>query len=158
MDAGNTNLLSRLRDIHAATEPGWWPPAPGWWLLALLLAALLAFALRYGYQRWRVVRRRGRLLAALEQIGKEIDPASAPHEYLARMNKLFRVIALRAFPGTACVRLQGMEWVRFLQSLMPEGAAAASLSALASGPYEPHPQFDVNSLRQLAQTWVRKYG
>jgi len=158
MDAGNTNLLSRLRDIHAATEPGWWPPAPGWWVLAVLMAAMLALALRYGYQRWRVVRRRGRLLAALEQIGKEVDPAVDPHEYLARMNKLFRVIALRAFPGTACVRLQGMEWVRFLQSLMPEGAVAASLSALASGPYEPHPQFDVNSLRQSAQTWVRKYG
>lgn len=158
MDAGNTNLLSRLRDIHTASEPGWWPPAPGWWLLALLIAVLLAFALRQGYQRWRVARRRGRLLAALEQIGQEIDPAVDPHEYLARMNKLFRVIALRAFPGTACVRLQGADWVHFLQSLMPESAAAASLSALASGPYEEHPRFDVNSLRQLAQTWVRKYG
>jgi hypothetical protein len=45
-----------------------------------------------------------------------------------------------------------------VQSLLPQGAAAASLSALASGPYEPCPSFDVNSLRQLAQTWVKKYG
>jgi len=158
MDAGNTDLLSRLRDIHDASEPGWWPPAPGWWVLALLTAVLLVLALRYGYRRWQVVRRRGRLLIALEKIGREVDPALDPHEYLARMNILFRVVALRAFPGTQCARLQGLDWVRFVQSLMPEGAAAASLSALASGPYEPCPKFDASSLRQLAQTWVRKYG
>jgi hypothetical protein len=45
-----------------------------------------------------------------------------------------------------------------VQALLPEGEAAASLSALASGPYERSPQFDANSLRQLAQTWVKKYG
>jgi hypothetical protein len=158
MDEGNTDLLSRLRDIHAASEPGWWPPAPGWWVLALLTAVLLALALRYGYRRWQVVRRRGKLLFALEKISREVDPVRDPHEYLARMNILFRVVALRAFPGTQCARLQGLDWVRFVQSLMPEGAAAANLSALASGPYEPCPKFDAGSLRQLAQTWVRKYG
>ncbi len=158
MDAGATNPLSQLRDIHAASAPGWWPPAPGWWVLALLLSILLALALRYGYQRWRVVRRRARLLAALEQIGREVDPALEPHEYLARMNKLVRVVALRAFPGTTCVRLQGIEWVHFLQSALPQSIDSASLAALASGPYEPYPRFNVNSLRQLAQTWVKKYG
>jgi hypothetical protein len=158
MDEGTTDLLSQLRDIHAAADPGWWPPAPGWWLLMLLTAGLLALALRYGYQRWRIMRRRGRLLAALERIGQEIDPEVNPQEYLASMNKLFRVVALRAFPGTVCVRLQGTEWVHFLQSLLPEGSPSASLAVLASGPYEPSPQFDVNSMRQLANTWVKKYG
>lgn len=158
MDAGTTNLLSQLRDIHAASAPGWWPPAPGWWVLAVLAVALLALTLRYAYRRWQVIRRRGRLLRALEQIGKEVDPARDPHEYLARMNILFRVVALRAFPGTQCARLQGLDWVRFVQSLMPEGAVVASLAALASGPYEPCPKFDANSLQHLAKTWVRKYG
>jgi len=158
MNEANSELLSQLRDIHAAAEPGWWPPAPGWWLLALLLTVLLVLGIRFAWQRWRILRRRRRLLDALAQIGREVDPADDPREYIARLNRLFRVVALRAFPGTASVRLQGGEWVAFIRSLMPEGVAAQSLEALATGPYEPSPRFDAANLRQLAQTWVRRYG
>jgi hypothetical protein len=155
---GNSNLLSQLRDIHAAADPGWWPPAPGWWLLAALLAFLLAVALRFASRKWLVARRRRKLFAALDAIAADVDPVKDPHEYLARINRLFRVVALRAFPGTASVRLQGVEWVGFIQSLLPDNARSESLSALASGPYEQRPQFDARGLSALARTWVAKYG
>ena len=158
MDEDKTNLLAQLRDIHGAGDPGWWPPAPGWWLLIALGLVLIALVLRYGFRRWLVLRRRRRLLTALEQIGTEINANEYPQEYLASMNRLFRVVALRAFPGTACARLQGIEWVQFIQSLMPEGANSDGLSALASGPYEPRPEFDTQGLDTLARTWVAKYG
>ncbi len=158
MNESSSNLLSRLRDIHAATDPGWWPPAPGWWVLAVLALALMVLALRYGYRQWRVMRRRRRLLAALRHIARDINPAECPHEYLARLNRVFRVVALRAFPGTACVRLQGIEWVRFIQSRIPRGVVSEGLAALASGPYEPRPEFDAGGLQKLARSWVGKYG
>ena len=158
MNEADNNLLSQLRDIHAAASPGWWPPAPGWWVLAALCLFVLALLLRYGYRRWLVLRRRRRLLAALAGIARDFDPAAQPHEYLAGLNRLFRVVALRAFPGTACVRLQGVEWVRFIQSLMPQGVPTDGLSALATGPYEPRPEFDAGHLQDMARAWVGKYG
>ena len=158
MNQDSSNLLSQLRDIHAAADPGWWPPAPGWWLLAVLLAAVTALTLRHGYRKWSVMRRRRKLLAALADIARNIDPVQHPHEYLSRLNRLFRVVAVRAFPGTGCVRLQGIEWVRFIQSLLPKRMRAESLSALASGPYQSVPEFDAHGLQELARTWVRKYG
>lgn len=158
MKQDSGNLLSQLRDIHSAADPGWWPPAWGWWLLALLTVVIVTLVLRYGFRRWVIMRRRRRLLTALADIARDVDPAQQPHEYLARLNRLFRVVAMRAFPGTACVRLQGIEWVRFIQSLLPQKVHAEGLSALASGPYQPVPEFDAHGLQELARTWVRKYG
>jgi len=158
VNQADADLLSQLRDIHGAVEPLWWPPAPGWWLAGAVLLVLLAFLLRMAYRRWLVLRRRRRLLSALEDIHRELDPELQPHEYLARLNRLFRVVALRAFPGTACARLQGEEWVRFISALLPDGAAGECLTALADGPYAPAPTFDAAGLRMLARLWVQKYG
>lgn len=104
------------------------------------------------------MRRRRKLLGALDDIARAIDPVQRPHEYLSRLNRLFRVVALRAFPDTPCVRLQGIEWVRFIQSLLPRDMRAECLWALASGPYQPKPEFDAYELHALARIWVGKYG
>lgn len=158
MNPEDAQLLAQLRDIHGAADPGWWPPAPGWWLLALLLLLVLAQALRALSRRLAAARRRRRWLRALAALELELDPAQRPHDYLAGLNRLFRAVALKAFPGTGCARLQGSEWVAFIRSLLPDGAAADSLDALASGPYEPAPQFDAAALREQARAWVRRYG
>jgi hypothetical protein len=158
MNPEDAQLLAQLRDIHGAADPGWWPPAPGWWLLALLLALILVLALRALSRKLVAARRRRRWLHALDALEREANPAQRPHDYLAGLNRLFRAVALKAFPGTGCARLQGSEWVAFIRSLLPEGPAADSLDALASGPYEPEPQFDAAALREQARTWVRRYG
>ena len=31
-----------LRDLHLPAEVGWWPLAPGWWVLIAIVAALAA--------------------------------------------------------------------------------------------------------------------
>jgi len=157
MNADGSALLAQLQDIHSAGQPGWWPPAPGWWVLAIILLLVLAFVLRK-LTGWLSVRRRRKAwLRALEDLNREYDPAQHPHEYLAGLNRLFRAVAVKAFPGTACARLQGEEWVAFIASLMPEGSAD-KMGALASGPYEPLPSFEAASLNAGASTWVNLYG
>jgi type II secretory pathway component PulF len=52
----NSAPLLELRDIHDVPPPGFWPPAPGWWIIALLvLLALIALSRRLlrRYSRWR---------------------------------------------------------------------------------------------------------
>jgi len=158
MNADGSQLLEQLRDIHSAGQPGWWPPAPGWWVLALIFGVVLALLLRKLLQRLSIRRRHRAWLQELELLNREQDPALRPHEYLAGVNRLFRAVAVRAFPGTACARLQGNPWVDWIRALLPEQAESQSLGALACGPYEPVPQFDADALNQLARTWVKLYG
>ena len=126
-------------------------------LAAILLAGLLLI-LRLLARRWAIRRRRARLLTVLEYIHNQYDPADSASEYLSQLNRFFRVVAIRAFPGTASSRLQGPAWVEFLRSLLPDGPAASSLAALESGPYQPHPEFDAAALHALAREWVKRYG
>lgn len=158
MNADPSQLLAQLHDIHAAGSPAWWPPAIGWWLLALALLSLMIFAIRLLKLKLTTHKRRQAWMQALDAIDRELDPERDAHNYLAGLNCLFRAVALKAFPGTGCARLQGEEWVLFIGSLLPENADDSSLSALAHGPYEPLPNFDARSLNDLARTWVRLYG
>jgi hypothetical protein len=158
MNADNSQLLRQLQDIHSAGQPGWWPPAPGWWVLAVVLLLLSALVIRASVRKWAVQRRRKEWMRALEELNRDSDPVQRPQEYLAGLNRLFRAVALKAFPGTACARLQGEEWVAFISSLMPEKAVGDCLEVLASGPYEPVPQFDAAALNESARTWVALYG
>ena len=158
MNPDNSQLLDQLKDIHGAGSPGWWPPAPGWWLLGLLLALALFYAARVLGQKLAARKRRRELFGALDELNREFDPQQQAHEYLSGLNRLFRAVALKAFPETACASLQGEEWVSFLVSLLPEKVDTSSLAALEYGPYEPAPEFDANSLDQHVRAWVRLYG
>ena len=158
MNSDPSQLLDQLQDIHAAGSPLWWPPAIGWWGLALAALLLLAVAIRFLKRKLAARKRRHEWLRALDAIGQELDPQRDAHQYLAGLNRLFRAVALKAFPGTGCAGLQGEEWVIFISSLLPENSDDSSLSALARGPYEPVPHFDVQALDQHARTWVRLYG
>ena len=157
MNTGSDPLLAQLRDIHGAAEPFWWPPAPGWWLVALLVLLALLVSGRWLARRLAAVRRRRQWLQALRRLEEEFDPQARPREFLAALNRLFRAVALRAFPGTDCARLHGEDWVAFVRAQL-HGEGGAALTALASGPYEPLPEFEAAALREQARAWVMRYG
>lgn len=151
-------LLERLEDIHAAAEPSLWPPAPGWWVVAGIVMALALYGLFHLVRRLRVYLRRRRLLRQLESLERAFDPVARPADYLSALNRLFRGIAVRAFPDTHCARLEGEEWVRFLCQRLPGMAEPGPLRALVHGPYQANPEFDADGLRACARHWVMEHG
>lgn len=151
-------LLQQLRDIHGAPEAAWWPPAPGWWVVAAILLIALFFALRRAAQAMRDRRRKARLIGFVELLEETVDPGQQPQQYLSDLNRVFKLVALRAFPGQPCARMEGSEWVQFLSSQLTGQQRNSKLEALASGPWQPHPQFDARELGALARQWIRQHG
>ncbi|MBW8823929.1 MAG: DUF4381 domain-containing protein [Xanthomonadales bacterium] len=97
-----------LRDIHQAIAPSWWPPAPGWWLVAAVVAAV-AIAV------WVLRRRKIRQIRELEAMFDDaVDAASTPPAQVRAMSELLRRAARRK-QGDADT-FEGETWLRFLDS------------------------------------------
>ena len=132
-----------LRDIHLPAEPSWWPPAPGWWLIALIVLALLV------WQGLRL-RRRQRLARARRGLLREFDRANAESgaAKVAALSELLRRTALRYAPGSA--RLRDEDWLAFLDADDPEQPFLRGPGRLLlDGPYRP--QVEANDAAALAQ-------
>lgn len=152
----NPDPLAQLRDIHAAAGASWWPPAPGWWMLFLLVLLVLIFVGRYLKARSKVKQRRQKMLGWIDHLNVLIDPLEQPQAYLSGMNRVFKVVALKAFPSENCAALSGAAWVAFLREKL-EGQTEP-LQVLASGPFDPRPQFDAAALNELGRDWINRYG
>lgn len=151
-------LLQQLRDIHGAPDVPWWPPAPGWWVLAALLLFVLFLLVRNARQRYRVRQRRQRLLSHIEWIETAVDPNAAPGQFLSDLNRIFKIVALRAFPESSCAELRGPDWVRFISEKLPDANDRQGLEALAEGPWQKSPEFEAAKLMDLAKRWVLLHG
>jgi len=154
----NPDLLAELKDIHAAPQVPWWPPAPGWWVIAFLLLAMLVWLGRILLGRYRLRQRRKQMLGWVDHLNASIDPQKDPHSYLATINRIFKVVALRAFPTQPCAAMSGTEWTGFLQQQMKNKQQQEALNVLASGPYSPAPDFDPVTISDLAREWIKQHG
>jgi hypothetical protein len=140
-----------LRDIHTPAAPPAWPPAPGWWLLAVLLLAALALLGRKGWQAVRRARRRRRILAELD--GLRGQPCGAA--LIGEVSALLKRVALSRFPRRDVAALTGTDWLAFLDRTGGSGGFGQGAGrVLADGPYAPAPGCDADALLALARTWL----
>jgi hypothetical protein len=154
----NPDLLSQLRDIHSAAPVSWWPPAPGWWVLGLLLLVLLAWLGRRVVARYRVHQRRRQMLGWIDHLNTNVDPQNNPQAYLSTLNRIFKLVALRAFQSENCAAMAGQDWADFLIEKMKKSQSSESLGVLVSGPYDPAPKFDPELMCELTRSWIRQHG
>jgi len=69
-------MLEQLRDIHLPEAVHWWPPAPGWWIVAALLLALTVWLSRYLQARYRRQYFRGESQDLLKQVWLDYEQQS----------------------------------------------------------------------------------
>jgi hypothetical protein len=153
--------LTDLRGYHLPDPVSWWPPAPGWWVLALLglcLAALFVHWLASRYRRGAAMRVAKAELAGLRADFARDRDAGA---YARGLSRLLRRFALSRFPRDAVAGLTGEKWLAFLDSRGGEGRFADGPgSLLLEAPYRSISASDagVDELAELVLDWIRRNG
>ena len=154
----STQPALQLRDIHLPAEPGFWPPAPGWWILAVLLLVLLAWVAWVAIRRYRLHRQRQHILAMLGELEQGTGDAVTP-EKIAQISILLRRLALMRYPRQRVAALTGKDWLSFLDESGGQGRFSSGPGqVLASGPYQPAlpDNLDTHALGTLVRHWVKK--
>ena len=151
--------LQNLNDIVAPAPVAWWPPAPGWYALAVLVSLLLLWLAFRGFRSWQQNRYLREALRTLEQIGREGPAASAA------VPELLKRVALSAWPRAQIAGLVGADWHRFLdQAVGAERPAGARFEGeagrrLEQAAYAPDGLSDeaFRALCSDATWWIRHH-
>jgi hypothetical protein len=142
-----------LHDIHLPGSPPLWPPAPGWWLLAVLVPVALGAAALRLRAAWRARRRRERNIAELNAL----PAAGCGPELLGAVSALLKRAALNRFPRVDVAALTGSGWLAFLDRTGGAGDFAHGPGrVLDDGAYAREKDCDAAALIALARRWLRQ--
>lgn len=150
--------LAALRPIHLPANIGWWPPAPGWWVVGLLSLSLLAVACVLVLRRWRANGYRRAALRELDALFAALD-ASVDHSALAaQCNALLRRSAMCRYASGEVAALTGKAWLEFLdQSGRSDDFSQGAGRPLAAAAYAPAADFDTAALHRACRAWLRRH-
>ena len=103
-----------IRDLHLPDAVGWWPLAPGWWIVIGLLVFVMLVALR---RAWIARRRNAARRYALRQL-QAYTRAYTQHgnavELGTQLSELVRRTMLAYAPRKEVAGLTGDEWLAWL--------------------------------------------
>ena len=144
-----------LKDIHLPSAVGYWPPAPGWWLVLIGLP-LLVFASIYLYRRLTrktALKTAKKLLAALRQ--QPVDN----RQTLIQLSAILRRTAISRNPRATVASLSGAEWLRYLDGDFADAPFSQGIGHyLADGHYRPQApdDADIAALFALCERWLKQ--
>lgn len=162
------SLLDQLQPMIRPAPISIWPPAPGWWVLLVLLPLL-----GYGLWRARVLLPqrtqdeaneqpldplRQAALIELAQMPKPYDGAPAG-AWLQQINGLLKRLCRNDYPYSQSHTLNGRKWLAFLDNRCP-AAGLTRWMILVEGAYKPECKLDdkaITGLTQSVETWIRKH-
>ena len=150
--------LAGLRPNTLPDPIGFWPPAPGWWIVATLVLATVIVAVSWLFRRWRRNRYRRQALKQAEELLNHYMQHQDERRFAHDCNRLLKKVALHAYPKQDTASLSGQDWLEFLATTGNNSDFLDSPGeALGDQRFNPDWTPDVSALQQLTLNWIRKH-
>jgi hypothetical protein len=130
MGGVKTDWLKQLAPPHAPAPIGWWPLAPGWWALGILVVVGLGVAVYWRTRPYARLRR-----AALREL-KRLETQGDDGLLARGVESLLRRYAVARFGREPVAHLSGAPWIAFVAvhgGSDLAGESGASLLSMAFG-------------------------
>lgn len=147
------NLAHRLRDIRLPEDVSTWPPAPGWWLLALLVPLLIFLLVRLWQRRGHL---RSEALEEMRRIEAAYHKDGDTARLAAGLSQLLRRVAIARDGRPAVSGLSGAAWLAYLDRRLGGGTdfSQGPGRVLTSLPYGGPGDAVPVELCDLARRWI----
>ncbi len=144
--------LSGLKDIHLPVEPSFWPPAPGWWLVALgLVLGLVLIGLIFYRHRFGSKGYTKRLLK------KTYKTTPDARTLALKISLLFKRVALIKYPREEVAALSDTAWAQFIYQVGKGRISEEMAHIIAHAAYLPPMKsvdFSTEQLYNAANKWI----
>lgn len=154
--APTTDPLAALRPLQLPEPVSWWPPAPGWWLLAVVGIVAATLLIRALLSRYRRNAYRRAALAELEQLQSLAGENACA--YASALNTLLRRTALSHQHESSVARLTGRDWLSYLDSRVSSPIFVGDIGQqMLRAAYDPASTVDTAALGAACRRWLRTH-
>ena len=154
MNPQQTDPLANLRPMHLPDAVSWWPPAPGWWVLAALALMALCLLGWWLLRRWRKLAFRREAVKELDQLLECYQTDGDNRAFVQAVNALIKRTALASEDRQRVSGLSGDAWLNFLQNNGGAALVAPGVRELLEDCYAPQIEGDCEPLAVACKKWL----
>ena len=148
-------LIHGIDEIILPAAVSWWPTAPGWQMLGVIILLLISLRMVKMARRWWQNRYRREALRLMDRLPKESQLTSLPY--------YIKVTALQAYPRQEVASLSGNSWLAFLDAHYDGPPFSTGVGKkLLSISYLPTRQWqftdeESSELIRMSRSWISKH-
>jgi hypothetical protein len=152
----DVDALTQLKDIHLPEAIGWWPLAPGWYVLIAVALMAVWYSADRLYKRHVHARAKKQALLLLQTYTAQYEQDHNAQLTSARISELLKRVALAYFPREQVASTYGQAWIDFLNKTGKGVDFEPVKSMLLDSPFKTKESLNLKPLITRAQLWIKQ--